>query len=336
VHAPSLEAIRAMLKETGGAISSTVAPSDTSTSIVVAVAPQPQLDLGTCEVELHHDVGYAAPTLPDGTTYQLAMDVQVPRSPGRKPLVVYVTGGGFFLHAKANALPLRTFVAEAGFVVASIDYRTIGEGATFADGVADVRAAIRFLRDNADEYGIDPARVALWGESAGGYLAAMSGLTLGRHSLAGEDPAADEPVRAVIDKFGVGDFAALAADFDEATRAHYAGPDSNLAWYLHGRDSGRSPADDPATAARANPHTYVDAGAPPFLFLHGSADTVISPSATLLLHNALRAAGAESTRFVLTGASHGDLPFLDLPDGGLAWSTREVMGWKVDFLRAWT
>ncbi len=70
----------------------------------------------------------------------------------------------------------------------------------------------------------------------------------------------------------------------------------------------------------------------PFLFFHGTDDHLISPSQTLTLHNALRAAGIDSTRYVLEGVRHGDLAFLGDPQSGLAWTSREVMGYLIDFL----
>jgi acetyl esterase/lipase len=88
-----------------------------------------------------------------------------------------------------------------------------------------------------------------------------------------------------------------------------------------------------ATTA-ANPLTYIKATAPPFLIFHGSQDRLISPSQTLLLHNALVAAGVHSTRYVLEGAGHGDLAFMGDLEAGLPWSTRQTMGVIVDFLRA--
>jgi dipeptidyl aminopeptidase/acylaminoacyl peptidase len=66
--------------------------------------------------------------------------------------------------------------------------------------------------------------------------------------------------------------------------------------------------------------------------MHGSSDTLVSPSQTLLLHTALRAAGVDSTRLVLTGANHGDLAFLGNPAAALPWSTQEVMDRLVQFL----
>src|SRR5882757_6585874 len=63
----------------------------------------------------------------------------------------------------------RRLLAEAGFAVASVDYRTTMSGSTYVDGVRDVRSAIRFLRAHNDVYGLDTRRIAVWGESAGGY-----------------------------------------------------------------------------------------------------------------------------------------------------------------------
>ena len=76
-----------------------------------------------------------------------------------------------------------------------------------------------------------------------------------------------------------------------------------------------------------------DAATPPFLIFHGSGDNIISPSQTLLLHTALLEHGVESTRYVLTGAGHGDLAvMLGDPDAALPWSTREFLGYITEFL----
>jgi fermentation-respiration switch protein FrsA (DUF1100 family) len=66
--------------------------------------------------------------------------------------------------------------------------------------------------------------------------------------------------------------------------------------------------------------------------MHGSKDRLVSPSQTLMLHNALLSAGAHSTRYVLDGADHGDLAFMGDEKSGLPWSEKETMGIIVDFL----
>lgn len=315
-------------------MSTTVAPSDTSTSIVLTPDVADQIRCGRVAVDARMDVVYSQPTLPGGGVKALAMDILMPRIPGRKPAVIYVSGGGFVQSTKEAALDQRSFVAEAGFVVASIQYRTLADGATYRDTVVDVKAAVRYLRAHAAEYGIDPTRIGLWGESAGGYLVAMAGVTSGQPQFEqGGNLDQSSRVQAVVDKFGTSNMARIAADFDLATRQYFASPGIPMALYVNGLASTQSLQQDPTAATTANPITYASFGDPPFLVLHGSADNLISPSQTLILHQALRAAGVRSTRLVLAGARHGDLSFIGDPVAGLPWTTNEVMGDIVAFLR---
>ena len=304
-------------------VATSVAPADTSTSRVIRPDPAAQITCGRVRLETFRDIVFAKPTLPSGRRTALRMDVLVPMPTGkRRPLVVYIPGGGFVMSAKDGALNLRTYVAEAGFVVASIEYRTLPEGGNYRDGVSDVKSAIRYLRANASRYGMDPSEVAVWGESAGGYLAAMVGVTNGNPSFeTGPDLEQSSAVQAVIDKFGASDIARIASDFDPKTRAVYARPNPVMAYV--GAD----------VTTKANPLSYIKAGDPPFLIFHGTADRLISPSQTLILHDALRAAGVQSTRYLLQGAGHGDLSFMGDFESGLPWSSRQTMDIIVGFLR---
>jgi acetyl esterase/lipase len=291
-----------------------IAPSDTSTSTVFAAATEPQITSKGVELARHSDVVFA-----QRASRPLRLDLLVPVGPGGKPLVVYVTGGGFLMARKENGERLRTHLAENGFAVASIEYRTVLDGATYAEGVADVAEAVAFLRANADSYGFDATSIGLVGESAGGYLVTMAGL----------DPAIE--VRAVVNKFGAVDFATIAEDFEPEVQAALDGPAHPLARYLHGPGTGKT-VHDPVPDA--NPLNRITADAPPFQIWHGSGDGVISPAQTLRLHDALRAAGGSSDRYVIEGAGHGDLAVeLGRPDQALPWYTVEVIGLTVDFLR---
>ena len=314
-------------------LATSIAPSDTSTSIVLDLPHGPQIQTGRIELEHHRDLVYVSRRSPDGRPLELALDLMVPRTPGPKPIVVYLTGGGFVISPKDGALERRGYVAEAGYAVASVRYRTILDGATYVDGVADVKSAVRFLRARAADFGLDASRVAVWGESAGGYLAAMTGTTwgVGEFDTGDHDDQSSE-VSAVIDLFGPSDLLKTAADFDEAAQRANLAPGNPASGYVFGPGSARSLADDPAAVAEADPARYVRPGTPPFLLFHGSADTLISPSQTLLLHDALRANGVESTRYVLTGAGHGDLGFLGDYEAVLPWTTRETMDRIVEFL----
>lgn len=314
-------------------MASTIAASDTSTSIVIRPDPSDQIECGRTAVKTAEDVVFSTRTLANGKSMDLAMDIQMPEPRAKRPLVVYVTGGGFIQAPKEAALDLRTYVAEAGFVVASIEYRTVRNGANYRDGIADVKSAVRYLRANAVKYDIDPAKVAVWGESAGGYLAAMVGVTNGIKAFdIGNNLDQSSDVQAVVDKFGASDTSKLAADFDAHAQEAVNAKDNPIAQYI-GMTRDTHVLDTAIAAAAANPLSYVKASAPPFLSFHGSQDRLISPGQTLILHNALTAAGAHSTRYVLDGAGHGDLSFLGDAKSGLPWSTKQTMGIIVDFLR---
>jgi acetyl esterase/lipase len=302
-------------------IAASIAPSDTRTSIVIQPDRSDQIQCGKTPLKTFENVEYAAPKLPNGKSISLKMDLLIPEAARKRTVVVYVPGGGFVVAAKEGALNLRTYVAEAGFAVASVQYRTTRDGANYRDGVEDIKAAIQYLRANADKYGIDAGKIAVWGESAGGYLAAMVALT---------DHNAGSAVQGVIDDFGASDISKIAADFDAATQ-HATNTNEGLVQYI-GKASGANTLNPRIATTAANPLTYIQADAPPFLIFHGNQDRMVSPSQTLILHDALVAAGTRSTRYVVDGAAHGDLSFMGDAQSGLLWSTNKVMNLIVDFL----
>jgi acetyl esterase/lipase len=262
------------------------------------------------------------------------MDVHVPRTGDPHPLVVFIPGGGFITCARRTGAKRRAYVANHGFVVASIDYGTVPQGARFVDGIADVRAAVRFLRANAEQFSIDPASVSLWGESAGGFLAAMTALTDG-------DPGFDQgpyldrssSVDAVVDFFGATDLTRLADGFDARAVAVHDRPGSANARYVLGPGTRLRLSDRPGEAAAANPAAVAahrDTVRQRFLLLHGTDDRIVSPRQSIALHTALRARGAHSDLYLVEGAEHGDIAV----SGATArmWSTVEIMDRVTSFL----
>ena len=133
-------------------------------------------------------VPYAA--LPGARPLELDLYLPVARP---APVVVFVHGGGWRLGSRHSAGPAYAgrrpsafeAVARAGIAVASVDHRLSGEAAWPAQ-LHDVKAAVRWLRARAGELGVDPPRVSAWGESAGGHLAALLGLTAGDPELEGD------------------------------------------------------------------------------------------------------------------------------------------------------
>ncbi|MCM2389769.1 prolyl oligopeptidase family serine peptidase [Streptomyces albipurpureus] len=281
---------------------------------------------------MHRDLVYASPTA-GGERRDLRLDLQVPQTKGPKPLVVYITGGGFITANKSGNLDQRTYVAEQGYAVASIEYRTTSTGSTYRDGVVDVKSAIRYLRAHADELGISTDKVAVWGQSAGGYLAAMTGATNGTDRFdQGDNLDRSSDVQAVVDQFGAHDLSKVADDFDPETKAAYMDPGSFINAYVFGPNSTRTVATDHAANRAANPATYLSRSSAAVILLHGDNDHIISPSQSLILLDALRAKRVEGTRYVVSGADHGDLAFLGDPEAGKKWTTQKVMGTITRFL----
>jgi acetyl esterase/lipase len=311
-----------------------IAPSDNSTSVVIAGAAGPRIRTGAVGVTAHTDIVYATRGDADGQDLPLRLDLLVPRTPGPKPLVVYLSGGGFVLSTKEAALERRTYLAEAGYAVASAEYRTVRNSATYRDAVADAKSAISFLRAHAARYGLDTSKVVIWGESAGGYLASLVGATNGIAEFETPDnPGFSSDVQAVINQFGLSNLLKFVADFDPDAQQALLRPGTAAASFVFGPGTSLSLADCPEAVSAADPTQYVTARTPPFLHFHGSADNVVPPSQSLLLHTALREQGVESSRYVLTGAKHGDLSaMLGDPEAALPWSTEEVLGHITDFL----
>jgi acetyl esterase/lipase len=292
-----------------------IRPTDNSTSILLKDISKERRSLRELpadgEMRLIKDVTYHASKSIDGDPMSLMMDLITYKDDKVRPCVVFIPGGGFSWASKDRFLFERYEVAKAGYVIASVQYHVISNG-IYSDAVKDIKAAVRFLRANAKKYGIDSGKIAVWGESAGGYLTAMAGTTNGvKEFEEGENPEQSSKVQAAVDVYGLSDLTKIGDDYDEETaKSHFTviSPDGQ---YIHGKNSGLTSLDKPEVVTKANPITYIDKNDPPFLLFHGTQDPSVSPSQTLLLHNALRAAGVSSTRYVIEGAGHASPEFSD-------------------------
>ncbi|MCX6622579.1 MAG: alpha/beta hydrolase fold domain-containing protein [Acidobacteria bacterium] len=209
----------------------------------------------------------------------LLLDLYLPAAEtrGEKPLPVILSihGGGWHGGSK-EASPGLEFTRR-GYAVASLNYRLTGE-AEFPAQIDDCKAAVRWLRANAGRYGLDPTRIAAWGASAGGHLAALLGTS-------GEGPTR---IQAVVDFFGPIDVVLWARS--------KGGTSSGL---LHG------PLTETAERLKAaNPLTFVKPGAPPFLIAHGAEDTLVPMAQSQLLYDGLKQAGVPADLRIIQGAAH--------------------------------
>ncbi|MBT2493809.1 alpha/beta hydrolase [Streptomyces sp. ISL-96] len=238
---------------------------------------------------------YSAPA----GTRPLELDLWLPEEPqGALPVIVYIHGGGWRTGTRGDMGPrMRDWrpgpfarLAQAGFAVASVDYRLSGE-ALFPAQLDDVTAALTWLRARAGELGLDIGRLVTWGESAGAHLAALLTLTA--------------PVRGCVAWYGPTDLTTMPA---QATPGAYdpADPHTREALLI-----GAAIADAPALARAASPVTYVTTDAPPFLILHGTDDAAIPLAQGEQLAAALRDAGTEVDFRPVPGADHAWLGLSD-------------------------
>ncbi len=290
-----------------------IKPCDNSTSTVLdGISSENRMIQSVPEnVSLIENVVFHETKSSDGNPMSMKMDIVRPKDNKKYPCVIFITGGGFMFAPKNSSLYNRVQIASAGYVVCSIEYHVVSNG-LFSDAVKDVKAAIRFMRANAEKYAIDQKHIAVWGESAGGYLTAMTGTTNGVKDFEeGENLDQSSDVQAAIDVYGLSDLTKIGADYDkEAEEAHFT-TDAPEAGFVHGKNSGLTILDKPEVVAKSNPVNYVDKNDPPFLFIHGTADALVSPSQTVLVHSALLKAGVNSTRYAITGANHGGGHFSD-------------------------
>ncbi len=213
----------------------------------------------------------------------------------KKPLIVWIHGGAWLAGSKEDC-PAVGFVAD-GYAVASVNYR-LSQHAIFPAQIQDCKAAIRWLRANADKHGIDPDRIGVWGASAGGHLVALLGTTGDVNDFeVGPNLGVSSRVQAVCDFFGPTDFTKM-SDFP-GMEDHDAAesPESKLI--------GGPIQENKDKVQRANPITYVTKNDPPFLIVHGNADPIVPYNQSELLRDALDRAGVKVTLYTVQGGGHG-------------------------------
>ncbi len=269
---------------------------------------QPVLDLGAVnmmpDIVFSQSMGYRP----------LKLDLYRPKQQkGPLPVVLWLHGGAWMLGDQRGAafagidMPATLAgMAGRGYVVASVQYRLAAE-AKFPAQIQDVRTAVRWLKRNAAAYGIDPGKVFLWGGSAGGYLAALTGVSCGDAGLEappapplpGTPPAppagpGSECVQGVMAFYPV-------IDLPEVSKSPSGFPGESPEQRLMGCPIQSCPADRLALASVLG---HVDAKDPPFLIAHGDADKTVSIGQSRLLDDALKAKGVPVEFIVVPGGVH--------------------------------
>ncbi len=232
--------------------------------------------------------------------YELLLDIAYANdSDSLVPAIVHIHGGAWRGGSKNPDRAIR--FARAGFVGVSINYRLSGV-AVFPAGVHDCKRAIRWLRAHAAKYGIDPGRIGVTGESAGGHLVALLGTSGGDPYLEGHEGHTEQSssVQAVVDHFGPVDFLRME---DAPGNMRHLTPDSPESLWL-----GRTVTEVPELVRMANPITYIDPDDPPILLIHGEKDGIVIIQQSEYFYEALQKAGVESEFLRVSNADHGYPP----------------------------
>jgi acetyl esterase/lipase len=215
-----------------------------------------------------------------------SMDVYLPaEGEGARPAILMIHGGAWRAGSKGAYRDAAVRMARSGWVAASINYR-LGEDGVYPRAVHDCVCALSFLRAHADEYGIDPERIAVTGYSAGGHLAALLGVAteLPEHEPTCEWGGTAAP-NAVISGAGVLDFRG-----------------KNHEWvvdFLGGKE-----ADAPEVYAAASPISHVGPDKPPLLMISGGADWLVDEDDMARMRDELREAGNDAELLLINGGGH--------------------------------
>jgi acetyl esterase/lipase len=232
------------------------------------------------------------------------------------PVVVLIYGSAWFGNnlKGTNLATLGKALLDAGFAVVTPNHRSSMD-AKFPAQINDIKAVVRFIRGNSEDYQIDTSFIGITGSSSGGHLASLAGtsgfvnqytvgaITEDIEGSVGQYLTYSSSVNAVVDWFGPTDFLVMDSCGSNINHNASDSPESSLIGGLI--------QDNEDKCALANPITYVDEDDPPFLIFHGDADPLVPHCNSELLFNALQKANVPNQYFLVPNAQHGPGLFID-------------------------
>jgi acetyl esterase/lipase len=227
------------------------------------------------------------------SNWEAKLDVYRPAAPGPHPTILHIHGGGWTGGARESVVLRALPYIQMGFAVVNVSYR-LARVAPAPAAVEDCLCALKWIAQNAKEYGFDVSRLAVTGYSAGGHLALTTGMVPESAGLDRQCPGAPLPkVSAVVNWYGITDVNDL---LDGANRKTYA-----VEWLgsLENRE---------AVARRVSTLSYLRKDVPPVLTVHGDADPVVPYTHGTRLHAGLQGAGATSELVTIPKGLHGNFP----------------------------
>jgi acetyl esterase/lipase len=252
----------------------------------------------------------------------LKLDLLRPKDQGEKvlPVIVYIHGGGWSGGNKESGRGmLASFVATGNYVGITVGYRLTGE-AIWPAQVHDCKAAIRWIRANADKYHLDPKRIGAVGGSAGGHLVALLGVSGDVKELEGTcgNPGHSTRIHCVVDFCGP-------SDFPHFLEQKGAGGE----WAVK-KLFGGAPSEHAKEAKDASPVSWVTKDAPPFLIVHGTEDATVPFAQGEAMASALEKAKVPVIFVRVEGAGHGGLNVAEVVQRQKSFFERHLLGKTVD------
>ncbi|HEY6953359.1 MAG TPA: alpha/beta hydrolase [Bacteroidota bacterium] len=231
----------------------------------------------------------------------LKLDLYLPKDRSfPKTTLIFFHGGGWVEGRKESAALYLLPYISFGWAVINVEYR-LGRNSLAPAAVVDCRCALRWATDHARQYNLDPSRFVLTGSSAGGHLALITGMLPAGSAFDHQCPTVDSirwngaseselNVAAVINWFGITDVADL---LEGPNAKHYA-----VEWF--GAERNRK-----ELAREVSPMTYVRAGLPPIITIHGDSDDIVPYGQAVALHKALSKSGVPNQLLTIKGGKHG-------------------------------
>lgn len=236
---------------------------------------------------------------------QLYLQIIGPANAGNTlPCIVFVPGSAFHEQNVKERVVNLSYLAMRGFVVAVLEYRG-SECAIFPAQALDAKAGVYFMREHAEEFGINPDNIFLMGDSSGGHTAMIAAFSYGVEALEEDERRSDVPiVRGVIDHYGPTNFLTMN---DEPSSQDHRTPDSP-----EGCEIGRKAVlENPCLVHPTIIANYVhqEKELPPVLMFHGTNDELVPFGQGCELYDALRNAGKDAVFYQVIGAHHGGREF---------------------------
>ena len=223
----------------------------------------------------------------------LKLDIYRPRGTEPRPTAVILHGGGYRINSTKEAFAMNVIPwLQMGWNAVNVEYRSSGHALAPA-AVEDVRCALRWVAQNAKEYNVDPNRIVVTGQSAGGHLATLGGILPESAGLDRRCPGR-EPIKvaAIVDWYGPSDYTVLVDDPTRDYALSWIGPQQNRM----------------EVARLVSPLTYVRPGLPPLLHIHGDADPTVPYDQGVREVEAMKKAGNVAELYTVPGGRHGNFP----------------------------